>query len=230
VKSLNDVGAKAAAYVSALETEDYEGAKSLTRTLINELKELSRNPPPEEAGSFLTSALYLSVFFRALYDFACLISITSVPNWSQSEASLETAWEKLCDCKDRFAFARPRIMGPLRDIVASNLAEIDDFYNTNFGQGWYMSPELLVKRELCSICRQDMRTCSHISGRVYSGQICFAVADSDGIELTAGAIVRVPHDPRCRVWPWQMKNSEALGIKILSFFRIDDFMERDDWK
>jgi hypothetical protein len=230
MNSLDEIRRSGYSYVPALDSGDSERAKLIARTTVTELKMLMEHPPTDNSEEFLDSVFHLSVFFRLLYDFAVLKELTSPDDWFRHEKSLETVWDRLCDCKDRLEFTRYRIKGLMIERIANILEELEAFYSKHFGQGKYFSPEIVVKREICSICKQDIQCCSHISGRIYAGRLCAAIADGIGIQLRCGAIVEVPHDPRCRIWPWQIEEGKESWIKMMSFFRIDDFMETDEWK
>lgn len=42
----------------------------------------------------------------------------------------------------------------------------------------FLSPEMIIKREICSICGLDVNPwskCSHISGKVYTGKFCYRI-------------------------------------------------------
>jgi len=230
MRSWDDICASEYSYVPALDRGDNEKAKLIARTTVNELKTLLGNPPPEKSEEFLQSVFYLSVFFRTLYDFAALKELTSPDDWVRNRESLEAVWVKLCDCKERLEFVRSAVAGDTVERIANDLAELEAFYFTHFGQGLYVSPVLLVKRAFCTICKKDIRCCAHLSGRVYAGRRCAAIPDTVGLEMKSCDFVQIPRDLRCRIWPWQVKEDKLLGIKILTIFQIDDFIETDEWE
>src|SRR5258708_6345519 len=104
MRSLEDICTSEYTYVHALDSGDNEKAKFIARTTVSELKTLLEQPPTDNPEEFLGSVFYLSVFFRALYDFAALKELTSSDDWVRDRKSLEAVWVKLCDCKDRLGF------------------------------------------------------------------------------------------------------------------------------
>jgi len=228
MKALEVFQAEANSYKIAYDNCDFVSAKKITRQAVGRLRQTLFEPPDGSSTDFLDGTFRLAVFFRALHDFAEVAEISGHVNWAQKDELVESLWSKFCDCRDRIDLVRHAIRGDFIEQVADILTKIQDFYLAAFCQGHYMSPEIVAKRELCSICLTDLRSCSHISGRIYSGKLCSSILDSDGIRLVSGSLVRVPHDPRCRVWPWNIKNNKS-EVMLLSFFRIDDFMEKDDW-
>lgn len=37
-------------------------------------------------------------------------------------------------------------------------------------------------------------------------------------------MVTIPQDPRCRVWPWQMKDNKEFHATVMTLFKIDDWL------
>jgi hypothetical protein len=37
------------------------------------------------------------------------------------------------------------------------------------------------------------------------------------------ALIEIPRDPRCRVWPWQIEGNRIEGIRIIGINKADDF-------
>lgn len=65
------------------------------------------------------------------------------------------------------------------------------------GESRGLSPEIKIKRWICSICNQDYEECIHERGNNYEGKTC-AVYPKD-TEATGGSIVSTPKDPRCQI-------------------------------
>jgi hypothetical protein len=214
-----------AQFVEALDGRDFAKAKEISRDAVAFFKRLLSDevvPPSSRAA-----VLYHAVMFRGLFDYAELIEHTSQEGWETDNPKIEVIWLNLCDCSDRISFVQPAASGRIFEKIFSRLQALEDWFAARFGTGVYSSPEILVKRELCSICNQDIRRCDHIAGHVYEGRICYGVPED--ISLESSSIVQVPHDRRCRIWPWQLKGGVASGIVLFTFFRVDDFLARDDW-
>lgn len=207
-------------YVAALDAEDYANAKNLAKSAVEIYKNLLLDVTAEE--SVLNSALYHAMLFRSLLDYAELAELTSGEQWEGEPKSLELVWRKMCDCRERIDFVGRVAAGNVLTRIKSRLDRIETFYTNRFGSGLYSSPEIFVKRERCSICNNDLRGCEHIPSHVYRGRICYGV--SEGISLRSSSIVQVPHDRRCRIWPWQIEGNKLSGIILLTVFRLDDFM------
>ncbi len=78
------------------------------------------------------------------------------------------------------------------------LHELENFFVENFGKGMYSSIGLIAVKYICSICKKDTRSCCHISGRIYKGQICYSQPVNERIDHVA--LVREPTRSRCRIW------------------------------
>jgi hypothetical protein len=61
----------------------------------------------------------------------------------------------------------------------------------------YLSIRTVVRSKICSICGQEYETCDHISGKPYSGELCYTILA--GIEANHVAIVAEPANKMCRV-------------------------------
>jgi hypothetical protein len=173
-----------------------------------------------------------AVFLRAIYDHAILVGMVSESNWIEDHKKVEKIWTRFCDCRERFQFAAGCINGPIAEQVSQFLAYVENTFLERFGSGHYMSCALIFEKLICSICQSDIRSCEHVPGHLYSGKICTTRAAGAITFPENGAcasLVTVPRDPRCRVWPWNFDSERRAEVLFMSAFRIDDFMEKDDW-
>ncbi|WMN11510.1 hypothetical protein QYS49_38630 [Marivirga salinae] len=200
-----------------------EEAVALCQAIILPYKEVlnKRNWHAESENDY-NNFLVLAIIFKAFEDYSQLGKITLKNKWDQDNLNLENVWLKLWDSKDRLDSVRGRIQSKIVELIYSNLEDLLDQYRQNFGNGLYASPEILIKKELCSICNKDIRACSHIKGRWYNGIICRGIAED--IEMKTISLVTVPRDPRCRVWPWREKEDRVFEMPVLTLFQVDDFL------
>jgi hypothetical protein len=61
----------------------------------------------------------------------------------------------------------------------------------------YLSMGTIVRRKICSICKDDYAKCDHIAGRPYWGEFCHTILKD--LVLDHVAIVEEPSNKRCRV-------------------------------
>ena len=168
----------------------------------------------------------ISITFKAFQDYSELGKITIRPKWEEENSNVEEVWLKLWDAKDRLDFVHGRLQSRVVNRIRENLEELLDQYKINFGHGLYASPEILIKKETCSICNKDIRACSHVTGRLYDGSICRGVAED--FELKTISLVTVPKDPRCRIWPWKEKEERVFEMIAMTFFQVDDFLNDEN--
>lgn len=70
-----------------------------------------------------------------------------------------------------------------------------------------LSPGILIKSAMCSICKNDPEDCAHIAGRTYDGQRCIRVInDAEILEIS---LVGRPAQPDARI--------ESMSIDIDEF-------------
>jgi hypothetical protein len=167
-------------------------------------------------------ALVIGILFHGLKDFIELAETTCLPGWETKNELIEKAWEQMWDCRDRIEYASNFCHAKILDWVFSKIKSLEEYYLNRFGHGFYFSPEIFIKRELCSICNNDFRSCEHITNGIYNGVRCVVIPQD--FEPRSVSIVTVPEDPRCRIWPWKIKENRIAQSCIMSFFRIDDFV------
>lgn len=209
-----------------IKQRNLEEAVALCQGMILPYKEiLNKRNWQDESENDYNNFLVLAITFKAFEDYSHLGKITLKNKWDQDNLNLENVWLKLWDSKDRLDSVRGRIQSKIVKLIYSNLENLLDQYRQNFGNGLYASPEILIKKELCSICNKDIRACSHIKGRWYNGTICRGIAED--IEMKTVSLVTVPRDPRCRVWPWREKEDRVFEMSVLTLFQVDDFLNDD---
>jgi len=212
-------------FVSAIDQFQYQQARRIARDAVKHFKTLLADNSNGDAA--LNAALFSAVLFRGLFDYAQLAERTSDPKWTDDRAAIQDVWRNLCDCRDRITFVARVSSGQISARIFTALDKVESWYAQRFGSGVYSSPEILVKRELCSICNRDIRRCEHIAGDVYQGRICYRIPKD--ISLKSSSMVLVPHDRRCRIWPWQLKGRVVSDILLMTTFRVDDFLDNDEW-
>jgi len=184
--------------------------------------------------------LVVGILFHGLQHVAELQASTVNEDWLTDTRTVAKVWELSWDAEDRLGYAVERVEFPrseLNDHLKGRLLDqqnIRSQIDSVYGDGWFVSPEIIVKTTYCSICEQDCRKCEHISGRFYDGNICRAVV-REVEDIGDTALVRHPEDPRCRIWPWMKDVSKDggivfKGIPILCCFELDAFRHADDSK
>lgn len=171
--------------------------------------------------------LVVLVFIRGLLDYVQMCQTTaSNENWFQSQQLLESVWVSICDCRERLTFSYYRCQGEVVNLVFCSLDKLEEFYFERFGSGYYVSPGIEADGSSCSICMRDMRACSHIPGRLYSGVFCTIELINPYIKHVA--VVDAPVDRRCRIWPWNLEDDQGGNTKarlmLMCTFSVDDFL------
>ena len=208
---------------------EYTSARSLFDPLIADskknLKTTNRSLPNETRKE----ALVRGILCRGLQDVTDLVETTSSSDWLENPTLVEKAWNHLWDARDRLTYTLRHFNLDRVNWVLAQLEKVYKDFLASYGSGFYFSPEIVWKRELCSICKSDFRSCSHLRGEIYDGVRCTGLPDGVGFRNTA--IVTVPADPRCRIWPWQLKEEDGQwrleNVCILTSFRLEDFVDED---
>jgi len=210
-------------WYSNLQKRNYKSAIQIAKDVVIHCKHILVEDEQRHSEASRNMALVLGILFRGLENFANLFEIVNVEQWWNKQKTVERAWTLLQDSKDRIEYAGIHLHSKMIDLVLAQIQKIDELFFSHFGPGLYVSPEIMVRKELCSICKSDFRGCSHIAGRIYNGVRCVTI--SQDIRLKSVSIVEAPEDPRCRIWPWMMKGNNFVGVRILGSFRLDNFLD-----
>lgn len=215
-------------WLQSIGQKHYQSAKTEAKNKINQLKSSLKNDVSKLTEDESNLNYILAIFFRGLYDFTKLQELTNTSHWEKDNKLIERVWNCIWDCSDRLEFCLPNIEGPMCDKIIMRIDELTNFYHEQYGPGLYCSPDILVKKQTCTICGRDFRECDHIAGRLYRGKMCRPKVED--FELRSTSIVKVPQDPRCRIWPWNLKNDRTFTAAIMTLHMIDDFMTEDNWE
>jgi hypothetical protein len=176
---------------------------------------------PERRDRFLIYA----ITFRGLLDYMDSLETFPDCDWCRKPKCVEKTWVQLCNSKDRMRFVRRFYKNETIDWVIESIDDLEQIIERKMGKRLYMSIDVEVEKELCNICGNDIRSCSHIVGNIYDGSICTKVPQNP--KKGAVALVDKPADPRCCVWPWNTKDEGDTLVNtctILTWFTVDDFM------
>ncbi len=177
-------------------------------------------------GDDKTAVLLLGILSAAHRDFVDGYELLKKKTLRHEE--IEQLWMRLLDCQERTEAVQGLIGGPGLDWLAVQISSAYDYFVRLFGAGeQFFSPVIIVKRESCSICGKDLRACSHRGGVIYDGKRCRGIVEE--MEMRSCDLVKVPHDRRCRLWPWNY--DEATGrFKAMVFtpFDTDDLSDPRD--
>lgn len=215
-------------YLDLIPKKQYKEADALCTNFINHygnaFKQRIYNDVDENKYNNLLISL---VFVKGLHDYLQLCQMTRHDDWHEDNSNIERVWTKLCDCRERLKFSSRFCQSTAIDIIAQNLDGLETFFQNAFGNGYYLSPGIIVDKYLCNICCKDSRGCSHVAGRLYSGSICSYRPVNPQINHVA--LVKIPKDPRCRIWAWHfLDNNEGKEVKfkspILTSFGVDNFL------
>lgn len=200
--------------------------KLVIEALLNFKSELLENKKAYSSEE-LNRLYAVSIFFRAYLDYLALVEITADDKWLTDFKTLDSVWILMWDCKERLESYPNIVRGHVVKEIQGLLQKLFNVYDSSFGPGIYMSPDLKVKKRLCSICNENIKKCAHTPGKLYDGQMCRQImADFEMLSVSA---VKYPEDHRCRIWPWNVKDDNTASAAFLTYFLIDDFLQDNDW-
>ncbi len=215
-------GQRAAEWDSLVDSGKTAAAKMLAAEFVGACRSLLENGAKPAGEESRRTILVLGIAFRGLYDFCTVAEITSLSEWKKNFRLIEKARNGLCDCRERISYSMNFIDSPVLLAVLDRIKSLENDYLKMYGPGLYLSSDMLIKRPLCSICRNDPRSCEHVIGEIYGDTIC-AIIPQD-IEPRSLSLVSSPADPRCRIWPWRLNSADrtfkAMGMTT---FQLADF-------
>ena len=216
-------------WLNLAQAGEHAAAKSLLDPLIVSSRAVLKKSESSSSEN-RKNALVQGILSRGLQNLADLLQTISTADWIGTPSLVEQAWTQLWDSADRIIYASVYFSHPT---INWGLGQLDRVYReitTYYGAGLYVSPEIVWNRELCSICKHDFRSCEHVRGEIYDGTRC--TTSPDGIRIRGTAIVARAADPRCRIWPWQLKEKDGEqiieGLCLLTSFSLEDFLLNDE--
>ena len=207
---------------------DQVRAKNLLQKAIRRYKAKYQKIGPGVNPKERNKLLIFAIIFRGLLDYLELLNTLAIHDWYKKPKCVEKAWIQLCDCKDRLRYISRFYNNGTVESVIKSIGSIEQIFEKIFGKGLYMSIDASAEKELCNICGNDIRTCSHIEGEIYDGNICVPIPQN--LRGRAVALVENPADPRCRIWPWNSRDEGDTIVNectILTCFSVDDFINEE---
>lgn len=126
--------------------------------------------------------------------------------WIEFKADkAEKAWDELVAAQ-RTAEAALRFH-PCAGNMRGLLAHLTALEQLLFPPMVFLSTGLIVGREECSLCHDDIEKCDHIPGRLYKGRCCVRVV-KEIVRLDHASIVERPEDKRCYVRSFEVSSKE----------------------
>ena len=172
-------------------------------------------------GKEKNAALLSGILIRGIQDATQLFRLSSTEGWSMDTSRIEDAWISLCAAQDRLSYVSTFTNLSKLAWLMDRLNAMDAEFMRVLGPGMYMSPEILVRKELCSVCQQDIKGCDHIPGHLYAGVRCFGIVQD--MDLESISVVMNPKDRRCRIWPWRYRGDRFESV-VATVFALDDFL------
>lgn len=213
-------------FAEAFQSNAVNDAARIAQSSVDWLKAEMLRQELEEWGK--NHLFVMAVFWRSLFDLCILRRATMEPGWENDGQLVDYVWTKLWDFKDRFEYSKPIVSGSVVEVGSSFLEAPEQYFFRRFGPGKYLSAEILIRKRQCSVCKADLRTCNHVTGRLYGGRLCLAVPVD--FEAAGASVVDSPKDPRCRIWSWNYDAKEGkFSAPVMTCFRLDDFSDTEDW-
>lgn len=203
--------------------QDWDCADKLLQKALERCKDtlLSSDDSGEK-----NTALLNGILVRGLQDATQLFRLVSTEGWGEDTSKIEDAWKNLCDAQERLSYVSTFINLTNLTWLIGHLNAIDAEFMRALGPGIYNSPEILIKKALCSVCGQNIKGCDHIPGHLYNGVLCASIAQE--IEPKSVSIVKYPKDRRCRIWPWRSTGENQYRVILMTTFRLDDFLDEPE--
>lgn len=208
----------------ALESGDTRRARLRVSSAAHFCQSTLADPDAELDDVGQHTVLLLGILCAAYRDFCDCVEL--LRNHDPPHDDIELSWIRLIDSSERVKAVDGTLGGPVVDWLNVQLGIIHQHFLNRLGPGSYLSPEIVTGRILCSICNRDYRACNHRAGAMYDGLRC--KKRPDGVDyIRAVAIVDVPVDRRCRLWPWNVDEvkRQATGVVVLTSFDADDLTD-----
>lgn len=224
----NQVSNSYNACVSLILKEKMDESENVANDMVNTCKLILKDDKclVEDTKN---KALVVGILFRGIQNLINLHTITNSSDWISQPKIAEKAWILLCNFRERIYYASNYIVFDDLSLLIERIKYFENIFMDKYGHGLYVSPEMYIKKLKCNVCGEDFSICEHNARIIYNGILCTGVADK--IIPKGVSIVDNPKDYRCRIWPWNTKNSNELEssstftVIALTLFRLDDFAD-----
>lgn len=204
--------------------KDYSACRKIAEQVISELKTVYREKSFGEISDFYNMIYVCLIYFKGLTDILTLVDYTADQHWPEDHEKTEAIWYGLWDAIERLEYVDSHYSDKsLCSALLEQLRRLESNFYDNFGRGLYASPEILIKKATCTICGENIKACSHITGVIYNGVPCRENAED--FTLHGVSLVNSPHDMRCRVWPWKMQKDGHFDVRIMNLNQLDNFIK-----
>ena len=218
---LNDILRGVKLWDDKIEKQKWNDADKILDEFLEECKNILSS---SDDGKEKNYALLSGILIRGMQNLTCLCKLLTDHDWIHNTSKVEKAWENLCDAQDRLSFIDKSIDLSNYTQLLGRLNIIHDHFINLWGEGLYMSPEIIIGKELCSICHTNIKSCDHIPGYLYNGTRCSSIPKD--VSLKSISIVPNPVDRRCRIWPWNWDNdNNTFRAIVMTSFILDDFVD-----
>jgi hypothetical protein len=140
----------------------------------------------ENIEDLANRAWFLSELSKANREFVMAFSEIKAGKFYSAWCKLETTEIILLNfLKNRFY--------PLEEFRIPELRQLVSNWQEIFPYAIFLSPEMVIKREICSICSLEISPwseCPHVTGKVYAGRLCYRIVQD--IELVSISFVHTP--------------------------------------
>jgi hypothetical protein len=112
----------------------------------------------------------------------------------------------------------------LKDFGLRDLWGVVTNWQSLYPYAVFFSPEMIIKKEVCSVCEQDVHpwsSCTHLAGRVYGGRLCYRIVK----DMTAVSISLV-RDPVQKYSVPFITNSDGKTVDHYDYSIVQFLIER----
>jgi hypothetical protein len=194
----------------------YEKAAKDSITHIKFYRRYRQSTQIGDVQSFCTLGIML---FNGLLDYANLRSVLTVKGWYRKRRVTELAWDLAHDAEDRLFGKGIDFTEDFAEYLRKGIEHVKHVIQEYYGEGNYISPEIVSDYLSCTVCGVDIRRCNHIPGRIYDGKRC-QLSPKGNLSVRCVAIVKNPTDPRCRIWPWNVDDTGDSEFGSMSDLRL----------
>lgn len=130
------------------------------------------------------------------YQFVTQALLYELKMWiAFKENNPEKAWDFLISSQSYLSGAvRAYEVGDLLDPYIEKLHLLEEFLFPNM---MFSSVGIEAQKRVCSICKREYETCSHIKGKPYMGELCHIIIEKCKLEEIS--IVENPANKHCRM-------------------------------
>ena len=170
------------------------------KSIFSQLKKLKQKAISEKDDITANILWCYQAIAKIQFSFICAFEYLKNDLYDDYHA----AWLEFERIEIEMSFLRPHLSLVDGNFHLDFISRITQQFQSLYPYTWFISREIVIKKEKCSICGEIIflrNRCKHRKGRLYNGEMCFHVVSIKDTDPILCALVQNPFDKYCVLFP-----------------------------